>query len=49
MPLDGSEWSFSSTVAWGKEPTLITEQKAGWARELAWTLWKDKTLAPAGN
>jgi hypothetical protein len=49
MPLDGSEQSVSSMVMRGKEPTLIIEQVAGWVWELAWTLWKDKPLAPAGN
>jgi len=38
MPLDGSEWSVSSTVTWERQPTLITEQEAGWVQEMVWTL-----------
>ena len=41
---------FQVVVACRKEPTVvITEQEAGWAQELAWTLCKDKPLATAGN
>jgi len=48
MPLDGSERSVMDGGL-GKTANIIIKQKAGWVRELAWTLWKDKPLAPAGK
>jgi hypothetical protein len=50
--LDGGEWSVSRPgrfTTWEKAQ-VPTAQKAGWAPEPVWTLWRnEKSLAPAGN
>jgi hypothetical protein len=50
LALNGGEYSASCPGCFtpGEESLVPTGQEAGWAPELVWMLWREKSLAPAG-